>query len=427
MSKTTYILKGANVCTGGSIFISDVVVSEGKIFEISSNSDNYRGAVIIDCSSFYIFPGLVDLHVHLRQPGYEEKETIATGSAAAARGGFTTVCAMPNLNPVPDSPEHLAVELEAIRKDARIKVLPYASITRGRLGKGEIVDMAVLKEKAAGFSDDGCGVQSKEDMRKAMQMAAEQDCTIVAHCEVNDLLHGGYIHDGIYCKEHGHKGICSESEWKQVERDCLLAEETGCRYHVCHVSTKESVEIIRQAKKRGVRVTAETCPHYLIFTDDMLQEDGRFKMNPPIRSAADRDALIQGIEDGTLDCIVTDHAPHTADQKSRGLAGSAMGVVGLETSFPVMYTNFVESGRWTLPFLIEKMSLAPRRIFNLGGGLKNGEAADLTVMDLSAEYRIDPTEFLSKGRSTPFEGFTVKGRTILTMVDGEIRYEDEQR
>lgn len=422
MRNSSYILKDVTILRGGSQQRTSVAVRDGRISAISPSVNNTE-AVIIDCFSCFLAPGLVDVHVHLREPGFESKETIATGSAAAAHGGYTTVCAMPNLNPVPDSLETLGVELEAIRKDARIKVLPYASITVGRRGRGEVVDMASMKAFVPGFSDDGCGVQDEQTMRKAMESAAAQGCRIVAHCEVEDLLHGGYIHDGEYCRQHGHKGICSESEWAQIERDCRIAEETGCEYHVCHVSTAESVEIIRQAKARGVKVTCETCPHYLLLTDADLQEDGRFKMNPPLRAERDRDALIAGLEDGTIDCIVTDHAPHTAEQKSRGLAGSAMGIVGIETAFPLMYTHFVKTGRWSLEFLIGKMSLAPRRIFGLdGGSIEVGEVADLALFDLNAEYAIDPSEFLSKGRSTPFAGWKVSGKTVLTMVDGEIRY-----
>ena len=405
------ILKGAQFLSDGKIRRCDIIVS-------GDNNSN-DGAVVIDCSNFFVCPGLVDVHVHLREPGFEAKETIATGTASAARGGFTTVCAMPNLNPVPDSLENLKIELEAIEKDAVVNVLPYASITKGRKGEGEIVDVQSLKPFVAGFSDDGCGVQTEEDMRKAMQEAAKTGSRIVAHCEVNELLKGGYIHDGEYCRRNGHKGICSESEWKQIERDCRLAEETGCAYHVCHVSTKEGVEIIREAKKRGVNVTAETCPHYLLLTDEDLQEDGRFKMNPPLREAADRDALIKGIEDGTIDCIVTDHAPHTAIEKSKGLSHSAMGIVGLETSFPLMYTNFVKSGRWSLGFLIEKMSLAPRRIF----GIEAKE--DFAVFDLNEKYTINPEEFLTKGRATPFAGWEVYGKTKYTIVKGNIVYRDE--
>jgi len=415
------ILRGGLVHSGKELITADVAFSDGIITDIDENL-NIEGAVIIDCSRFYISPGLVDVHVHFREPGFEEKETIATGSAAAAHGGYTTVMTMPNLNPVPDCPENLQVQLDAITEGAKINVIPYASITRGRRGYGEIVDMAPLKDLTAGFSDDGSGVQSGDDMRAAMKQAAELGCRIIAHCEDNSLLHGGYIHDGEYCRRHGHKGICSESEWKQIERDCAIAEETGCTYHVCHVSTAESVEVIRRAKARGVRVTAETCPHYLLLTDEDLQEDGRFKMNPPLRSAADRDALIRGLEDGTIDCIVTDHAPHTAEQKSKGLALSAMGIVGLETAFPLLYTHFVRTGRWSLPFLIDKMSAAPRRIFGLRPGLEIGQPADITVFDLEARYAVDPADFLSKGKSTPFTGWDVYGRTIYTFVNGNIAY-----
>ena len=416
------VLKDAQILSGGSIRRRDLFICGGRIADFPQD---ISGASIIDCSSFFVCPGLVDVHVHLREPGFESKETILSGTKAAARGGFTAVCAMPNLNPVPDSPESLAVELAAIRKDAVVNVLPYASITKGRTGGGEIVDMAALGPCVAGFSDDGCGVQTEEDMRRAMVQAARTGSRIVAHCEVNELLKGGYIHDGEYCREHAHKGICSESEWKQIERDCRLSAETGCRYHVCHVSTKEGVEIIRQAKKAGVRVTAETCPHYLLLTDADLQEDGRFKMNPPLRSAEDRSALIKGVEDGTIDCIVTDHAPHTAAEKSRGLCGSAMGVVGLETSFAVMYTGFVKTGRWSLPFLVEKMSIAPRRIFfGAESLLAPGAPADLAVFDLDSKYVIDPEEFLSKGRATPFAGREVYGRTKYTFVNGKIVYSD---
>lgn len=415
------VLKGGLVYSGTGLVTADIAFSDGIVTDIDKNL-KIEGAVIFDCSHFFISPGLVDVHVHFREPGFEEKETIATGSAAAARGGFTTVMTMPNLDPVPDCPENLQIQLDAIARNAKINVLPYASITKGRKGYGEIVDMAALKGMTAGFSDDGSGVQSEEDMRAAMRKAAALGCRIVAHCEDNTLLHGGYIHDGEYCHKHGHKGICSESEWRQIERDCALAQETGCLYHVCHVSTAESVEVIRRAKAAGVNVTAETCPHYLLLTDADIQEEGRFKMNPPLRSAVDRDALIRGLEDGTLDCIVTDHAPHTAAQKSKGLALSAMGIVGIETSFPLMYTHFVRSGRWSLPFLIEKMSTAPRRIFDIGGGLATGMPADIAVFDLEDKYAIDTADFLSKGKATPFAGWEVYGRTIYTFANGKTAY-----
>ena len=399
--------------------MADVVVCDGKIVQIAPEVAVAEGDKVVDCTGKIVVSGLVDLHVHLREPGFEAKETIASGTAAAAHGGFTTVCSMPNLNPAPDTVEHLQVQLDAIKRDAVVKVLPYATITRERYGR-ELVDFAALKPMVAGFSDDGSGVQSDGVMRAAMAEAVKADAIIAAHCEVNELLKGGYIHDGEYAAKHGHKGICSESEWQQIERDIELAGECGCRYHVCHISTKESVELIRQAKQRGVKITCETGPHYLTMCDMDLQEEGRFKMNPPIRSAEDRDALVEGIKDGTIDVVATDHAPHTLEEKSRGLAGSAMGVVGLETSFAVIYTKLVREGVITLEKAVELLSEAPRKIFNLGGGLCEGQAADITVFDLEAEFDVNPEDFHSKGRSTPFEGWHLWGECCLTMVDGKI-------
>ena len=399
--------------------MADVVVCDGKIVQIAPEVVVAEGDKVVDCEGKVVMSGLVDLHVHLRAPGFEAKETIATGTAAAAHGGFTTVCSMPNLNPAPDTVEHLQVQLDAIKRDAVVKVLPYATITRERYGR-ELVDFAALKPMVAGFSDDGSGVQSDDVMRAAMAEAVKADAIIAAHCEVNELLKGGYIHDGEYAAKHGHKGICSESEWQQIERDIELASECGCRYHVCHISTKESVELIRQAKQRGVKITCETGPHYLTMCDMDLQEEGRFKMNPPIRSAEDRDALVEGIKDGTIDVVATDHAPHTLAEKSRGLAGSAMGVVGLETSFAVIYTKVVREGVITLEKAVELLSEAPRKIFNLGGGLCEGQAADIAVFDLEAEFDVNPEDFHSKGRSTPFEGWHLWGECCLTMVDGKI-------
>lgn len=357
--------------------------------------------------------GLCDVHVHLRQPGFEKKETIKTGSTAALKGGFTAVCAMPNLNPTPDSVEHIGEELKYIKEDAVVDVFPYASITVDRKGR-QLVDMEALKQYAVAFSDDGSGVQSEDMMRKAMEEAARLDVIIAAHCEVNDLLKGGYIHDGAYCKAHGHKGICSESEWGQIERDLRLAEEIGCRYHVCHISTKESVELIRQAKKRGVKVTCETGPHYLVFCDEDLKDEGRFKMNPPIRSREDREALIEGIKDGTIDCIATDHAPHTDEEKSRGLKGSAMGVVGLETAFGVCYTHLVKNGIITLRRLVELMCINPRRIF----GLEVDGEANFSIFDLSHEWKVDSSEFASMGKATPFEGIHLTGKPHQLIYEG---------
>ena len=404
---------------GGTSEIADVVVRCGKIEQIAPEVEILEGDKVVDCSGKIVVSGLVDLHVHLREPGFEAKETIASGTAAAAHGGFTTVCSMPNLNPAPDTVEHLQQQLDAIERDAVVKVLPYATITRERYGR-ELVDFAALKSMVAGFSDDGSGVQSGDMMRAAMVEAVKTDAIIAAHCEVNELLKGGYIHDGEYAAQHGHKGICSESEWQQIERDIELASETGCRYHVCHISTKESVALIREAKRRGVKITCETGPHYLTMCDMDLKEEGRFKMNPPIRSAEDRDALVEGLKDGTIDVVATDHAPHTLEEKSRGLAGSAMGVVGLETSFAVIYTKLVREGVISLEKAIEVLSEAPRRIFNLGGGLYEGEAADIAVFDLNAEYDVNPEDFHSKGRSTPFEGWHLWGECCLTMVDGKI-------
>ena len=404
---------------GGTSVVADVVVRGSVIEKIAPEVEILEGDKVVDCSGKIVVSGLVDLHVHLREPGFEAKETIASGTAAAAHGGFTTVCSMPNLNPAPDTVEHLQQQLDAIERDAVVKVLPYATITRERYGR-ELVDFEALNPMVAGFSDDGSGVQSGDMMRKAMVEATKVGGIIAAHCEVNELLKGGYIHDGEYAAQHGHKGICSESEWQQIERDIELAKETSCRYHVCHISTKESVALIRQAKRDGVKITCETGPHYLTMCDMDLQEEGRFKMNPPIRSAEDRDALVEGLKDGTIDVVATDHAPHTLEEKSRGLAGSAMGVVGLETSFAVIYTKLVREGVITLEKAIEVLSEAPRRIFNLGGGLYEGEAADIAVFDLDTEYDVNPEEFHSKGRSTPFEGWHLWGECCLTMVDGKI-------
>ena len=373
---------------------------------------------IISFDGMYIFPGFADVHVHLREPGFSYKETIKSGTLASAHGGYTAVCSMPNLNPVPDSKENLQKQLDIIENDACINVYPYGAITVGQMGE-ELSDMEGMSESIIAFSDDGRGVQSDELMEKAMLKAKALGKMIVAHCEVNDLLRGGYIHDGEYAAAHGHRGICSESEWKQIERDLKLVEKTGCSYHVCHISTKESVELIRQAKAKGLDVTCETGPHYLILDDSNLQEHGRFKMNPPLRGKEDRLALIEGIKDGTIDMIATDHAPHSAEEKGRGLEKSAMGVVGIETAFPLMYTYFVETGEITLEKLIELMSINPRKRFGIGGGTDEGQSADFTVVDLDKEYEINPDEFYSMGRATPFEGYKVKGKIMHTYVGGK--------
>ena len=365
-----------------------------------------------DFNKLCIFPAFCDVHVHFREPGFSYKETIRTGSLAAARGGYTDVCTMPNLNPVPDSVENIKKQIEIIEKDAAVRVHPYAAITVGE--KGEMLtDMKALSPYCIAFSDDGKGVQSEDMMREAMIKAKALGKIIAAHCEDNSLLCGGYIHKGEYARLHGHKGICAESEWKPIERDLRLAKETGCKYHVCHISCKESVELIRKAKAEGVDVTCETAPHYLIFNDMDLKESGSFKMNPPIRSEEDRQALIQGLQDGTIDMIATDHAPHSSEEKSRGLQNSLMGVVGLETAFPVMYTYLVKKGIITLESLIELMAINPRRRF----GLQSTD--DICVYDLQSEYIIDPCEFKSKGKSTPFDGMTVSGKNLLTICGGK--------
>lgn len=417
------LLQGAEVWRDGGFVRADVLVDGDRIAAVGLGLPA-EGCEVVPLGGMKILPGLVDVHVHLREPGFTAKETIATGTRAAAHGGYTTVCPMPNLSPAPDSPEHLAVELEAIRRDAAVRVVPYGCITRGQKGRGELVDFDALAPDVVGFSDDGRGVQSAELMEEAMRRAAAVGKPIVAHCEVDELLRGGYIHDGVYCREHGHKGICSESEWRQVGRDIALAEKTGCRYHVCHVSTKESVELVRCARAKGLRVSCETAPHYLLLCDEDLQEEGRFKMNPPLRSRADREALVAGIQDGTIEVIATDHAPHTAAEKARGLAGSAMGIVGLETAFPLLYKYLVLKGVITLEKLVALMSANPRRIFALEGGVEEGDAADFTVLDLGAEYAVDPGTFLSKGRATPFAGWKVQGRAVLTVVGGKEVYDD---
>ena len=418
------VYRNASIFEGGRFVTGDLVVDGGRIVSVGGEAADGGADRTVDLGGLHLLPGLVDVHVHLREPGFTQKETIATGTAAAAHGGYTTVCAMPNLNPAPDSPATLGVELAAIGRDARVKVIPYGCITMGQRGAGELVDFAALAPDVVGFSDDGRGVQSEALMEEAMRRAAAVRKPIVAHCEVDDLLRGGYIHDGEYCREHGHRGISSESEWRQVERDIALAERTGCQYHVCHVSTRESVELVRRARACGLAVSCETAPHYLLLCDEDLQEEGRFKMNPPLRSRADRDALREGVLDGTIEIIATDHAPHTAEEKSRGLAGSAMGIVGLECAFPLLYTYLVKPGMLTLERLVELMSLNPRRIFGLGGGLQAGQPADFTVMDLGAEYEINPAAFLSMGHATPFAGWRVGGRTMLTVVDGREAYRD---
>ena len=387
---------------------SDLGVSVSSVL----SNDGIRA---LNFPKYAVFPGFCDVHVHFREPGFSYKETIRSGAYASARGGYTAVCTMPNLNPVPDSVEHLAQQLQLIEDGACIHVYPYGAITVGEQGQ-VLTDLNGMAPNVVAFSDDGRGVQDERMMREAMQKAKELGKMIVAHCEVNELLRGGYIHDGEYAKQHGHRGICSESEWAQIERDLKLVEEIGCAYHVCHISTKESVEIIRQAKARGVNVTCETGPHYLVMDDSFLQEEGRFKMNPPLRSAADREALVKGIQDGTIDMIATDHAPHSAEEKAKGLEKSAFGVVGIETAFPICYTYLVKTGIITMDRLMELLVWNARKRFDLPLG------NDFSVWDLEQEYAVDPAEFVSLGRATPFAGWKVFGKCMLTVCDGKVVY-----
>ena len=418
------LLKGGLLVGGGSSMKGDVLIENGQIADIAPSIDTIDEAIeVVNVEDCVVTYGLADVHVHLREPGFSAKETIASGTLAAAHGGYTTVCAMPNLSPAPDAVETIAVEQQMIDEQAVVEVLPFATITTGRRGE-QVVDVEALKDLSCGFSDDGSGVQIDEVMLDAMHRVAAVDGIIAAHCEENSLLRGGYIHDGEYAKAHGHKGICSESEWAPIARDVELVAKTSCRYHVCHVSAKESVEIIRQAKKRGLPVTCETGPHYLVFSDADLQEDGRFKMNPPIRSAEDRDALLKGIQDGTIECIATDHAPHTAEEKSKGLKGSTMGVVGLETAFAVTYTHLVRTGMITLEKAVELLCDNPRRIFRLGGALRKGERADIAVFDVREPYKVDSQTFLSKGKSTPFEGMEVYGHCVMTLYNGKMVWKE---
>lgn len=417
------LLKNAMIFTNEKFTKSDLEITNDIITNISSDIESKDFDAVYDLNNMYLLPGLIDVHTHLREPGFIYKETILTGSMAGAKGGYTSICAMPNLNPTPDSLENLKPELEAIKKDAKIHVYPYGTITVGEKGD-KLANLKELADYVIAFSDDGHGVQSEEMMLEAMKQAKELDKMIVAHCEDNSLLNGGYIHDGEYAKKHGHKGICSESEWVPIKRDIELARKTGCHYHVCHISTKESVQLIRKAKQEGVNITCETGPHYLTLNDMQLQEDGRFKMNPPIRSEEDRLALIEGIKDGTIDMIITDHAPHSKEEKSKGLAGSSMGVVGLEVAFPVLYTNLVKRGIITMEKLLELMNTNPRKIFKIGTEIKIGEKADLTVYDLNENYNIDPSKFVSMGKATPFDGDNVYGKCKMTICDGNIVFNE---
>ena len=410
------LFRNANVYTMGEIKKQDMLL-DGATLSVFSGDVS-----LVDCPVFdniAIFPGFCDVHVHFREPGFSYKETIASGSMASARGGYTAVCTMPNLIPPPDCPKNLKIQTDTIDRDATIAVFPYGTITMGQMGE-TLSDMEGMKDSVIGYSDDGKGIQTEELMLEAMNKAHSLGKMIVAHCEDNSLLRGGYIHDGEYAKLHGHRGICSESEFGQIARDLELVKKTGCKYHVCHISTKESVEIIRRAKAEGVDVTCETGPHYLTMCDMDIGEHGRFKMNPPIRSALDRDALVEGIKDGTVDMIATDHAPHSAEEKSRGLEKSNMGVVGIETAFPVSYTYLVKTGLITLDRLIELLSVKPRERFGIESDV------GFTVFDLGDEYEINPDDFLSMGKSTPFEGIKVFGRCLATVYNGKLVYASDK-
>ena len=416
--------KHAQVWKDGSLRPADILVSDGRIVSIGDRVSCPTDTVCVEVHNAVIFPGFVDVHVHLREPGFSYKETIRSGTLAAAHGGFAHIAAMPNLNPVPDCAESLALQRALIEKDALVHVHPYGAITVGEKGE-RLADLAGMAPDVIAFSDDGRGVQSESMMRQAMAECRHLGKILAAHCEDNALLRGGYIHDGAYARAHGHRGICAESEWGQITRDVKLAEETGCAYHVCHVSAKESVEVIRAAKRRGVDVTCETAPHYLAFTQDDLQEDGRFKMNPPLRDQADRDALIEGLLDGTIDMLITDHAPHSREEKSKGLEKSAMGVVGLETSFAASYTHLVKKGILPLEKLVELMHTSPMRRFGCGTEIAVGQPADLTVFDLNGTYTVDPETFLTMGRATPFAGTCLTGACKLTMIGGEIVWKED--
>ena len=400
-----FTFKNAHIYNNGGFEIKD--------FTVALNYTDLSVGSLSAFNNIYVFPAFCDVHVHFREPGFFYKETIKTGSLSAARGGYTDVCTMPNLKPVPDSIENIKEQLKIIEKTSAIRVHPYAAITKGEMGK-ELVNFEALAPYCIAFSDDGRGVQSEDMMRAAMLKARKLGKIIAAHCEDNSLLDGGYIHKGEYAAAHGHKGICSESEWRQIERDLKLAKETGCKYHVCHISTAESVELIRKAKAEGVDVTCETAPHYLVLSDKDLEEDGRFKMNPPLRGERDRLALIEGLRDGTIDMIATDHAPHSAEEKSRGLKNSLMGVVGLETAFPVLYTYLVKEGIISLERLIELMAVNPRKRF----GIEQTE--DICVFSLDSEYEVNPDKFLTMGRSTPFAGRRVFGQNLITVCGGKI-------
>lgn len=419
----------SKVYKDGSFFDGIIGVQGGSIssFGSCSGADSsslcHTEGEVFQFNNFVVLPGFIDVHVHLREPGFSYKETVESGTLAAARGGYTHVCSMPNLKPVPDSFEGLEPQLKAIENSAKVNVYPYGTITEGQRGI-KLSDFDGLLNRVIAFSDDGVGVQNEDLMRQAMLEAKKRKKMIVAHCEDNVLRAGGYIHDGEYARKHGHKGINSESEWKQIERDLKLVAETGCSYHVCHISAKESVELLRQAKRAGLDVSGETAPHYLVLDDSELRDEGRFKMNPPIRSAKDREALIEGILDGTLDMIATDHAPHSAEEKGKGLKDSLMGIVGLETAFPVLYTELVKGGIISFDKLIKLLHYNPMKRFGIGTEIEFGAEANFTVFDLDTPYIIDSNEFLSMGKSTPFEGKEVYGRCKMTIAKGDLVWKE---
>ena len=412
-----FVIRGCEIYLGGAFVPAELEVRGGVVTALGGGIVPGEGASVYNFKNCIVVPGLADVHVHLREPGFSYKETVASGTRAAARSGYAALCAMPNLSPVPEDAATLAQELDIIRRDAVIDVLPYGAITRGQRGE-QLADMSAMSPYVCGFSDDGRGVQSRELMRAAMLEAKRLGRPIAAHCEDNSLLRGGYIHDGEYAKAHGHRGICSESEWGPIARDIELLRETGCAYHVCHISTAESAALIRSAKREGLDITCETAPHYLLLSDSELQEDGRFKMNPPLRSERDRLALIEALRDGTIDILATDHAPHSREEKSRGLAGSAFGITGLETAFPLLWTGLVEPGIISRERLIELMSTAPARRFGIESGIELGGPATFAVFETETTYRIDPERFASKGRATPFAGREVRGRCVLNVVRG---------
>ena len=425
----SFLMQNGEVLYRGKVRKMDVLVDDLGRVTAADQIDLTAEDVdeVIDASSLLIAPGLIDPHVHLREPGFEYKETIASGTAAAAKGGYTTIMAMPNLNPVPDTLEHLKVQQDLTRYNAKIQVIPYAAITRGQKGVGELVDFDALASEVIAFSDDGKGVQEEAMMRQAMLAAKRSNCLIVAHCEDESLIaKGASIHAGRKAEELGLIGISSASEYQQIERDLRLAEETGCQYHICHISCKESVELVRQAKQRGVQVSCEVTPHHLLLCeDDISTDDGRFKMNPPLRTKADQEALIAGIQDGTIDMIATDHAPHSAEEKAKGLQGSAMGIVGLETAFELIYTYLVRTGKITLEKCFELMSYNCADIFGIEGGeIVNFEKANLAVFNLNQREKINPKTFVSQGKSTPFEGWWAMGRCVMTVADGQIVYRE---